>query len=166
MRRVLAAEKISRVDAPRRLGRHCRRHDVVELRDVAAHDPDLVTQRPVGSGRGVDVHTRDVFAALYQERHETPADKAGAAKDQSRHSCSLPIAGRIACPDVIPAASRSATARSTAAEIARRRMGGYTDEVFGGARKDDEPHNDQVLVGATRASGPWRPDLRPDGSVL
>src|SRR5215469_5542364 len=94
MRRVLAAEKISEIDDPRRLGCHGRRHDVVELRDIATHDPDLAAQRPVRSGRGIDVHAHYFLAALRQERHETAADKAGAAEDQGRHSCSL----RSSCP--------------------------------------------------------------------
>ena len=82
MRGMLAAEKIGEVHDPRRLGRDRRRHDIVELGDVAAHDPDLLAEMPVGRGAGVDVHADDFFAALRQQRHEAAADKAGSAEDQ------------------------------------------------------------------------------------
>ena len=66
MRGVLTAEKISEIDDARRFGRDRNRHDVVELCDVAAHDPDLVAELPVGRGAGVEVHAHDFFTALRQ----------------------------------------------------------------------------------------------------
>ena len=66
MRGVLAAEKIGEIDDARRFRGDGDRHDIVELRDVAAHDPDSVAELPVGCGAGVEVHAHDFFTALRQ----------------------------------------------------------------------------------------------------
>ena len=96
MRGMLAAEKIGEVDHPCRLGRDRRRHDIVELGDVAAHDPDLLAEVPVGRGAGIDVHADHFLAALRQQRHEAAADEAGSTEDQCRHRCLSLRDGRIA----------------------------------------------------------------------
>ena len=84
-RRVLAAEEIGEVDDPFRLGLGHRRHDVVELADIAAHDPHLLAVVGEIGGLRVDVHADDLLAALGEKRNKAAADKAGAAEDQDRH---------------------------------------------------------------------------------
>src|SRR6266478_4356374 len=82
---MLAAEEIRQVDDSRRLGVRRRRHDVVELADIAADDADLLAEFRVVRGLRVHVYADDFFAALGQERDEATADKPGAADDQDRH---------------------------------------------------------------------------------
>ena len=85
-RRVLAAEPIGEVDGPLRLGRGHRRHDVIELTDIAAHHFHLIAKMAEIGGLRVDVHADDLFAALRQERNEPSPDKAGTAGDKGSHS--------------------------------------------------------------------------------
>src|ERR1700740_820645 len=118
MRRVVAAEKIGEIDDTIRFGCDRRRHDIVELRDVATHDPDLFAEVVVGGGAGVDVHAHDLFAARRQQRDEPAADKAGAAEDQSRHgSPSLETAG-LPRPNLPP---KGAEASASTLSASRRR---------------------------------------------
>ena len=90
-RRVLAAEPISEIDDPFGFGIRHRRHDIVELADIAADDAHLFAV--IGEVRGlrVDVHADDLLAALGEQRNKAAADKAGAAEDQDRHGHSSPV---------------------------------------------------------------------------
>ena len=56
MRRVLAAEQVGKIDYPRRLGPSVDGHHVVELRDVAARDGNLLAEIGEGVRRRIDVH--------------------------------------------------------------------------------------------------------------
>src|SRR5271155_3026303 len=76
------------------------------------------------------------------------------------------VAGRIARPDVTPAASRWAmtligNGRDCAAPD--RRLHGRGPR---GTSSNYEPQHDQLLVGTARTGGAWRPDLRPDRPIL
>ena len=96
-RRIFAAKEIGEVDHPLGLRRDHRRHDIVELADIAAHDPHLFAKALVIGGAGVDVHADDFLAALRQQRDETAPDEAGAADHEYRHRCSSP---KMAIADV------------------------------------------------------------------
>ena len=86
-RRVLAADQIGEVDDPLGLGRGHRRHDVVELGDVAAQHFHLLAEVAEIGGLRIDIHADDLFAALRKERNEPSPDKPGATGDEGGHGC-------------------------------------------------------------------------------
>jgi hypothetical protein len=99
-RPVLAANPIGEVDDPLRLRRGHRRHDVVELADVAPHHLHLTAKLAEIGGLRVDIHADNLFAALRQERNEPPPDEPRATGDEGRHGCpSLSSSLLVRCLD-------------------------------------------------------------------
>ena len=87
LRRVLAADPIGEVDDPLGLRRGHRRHDVIELPDIAAHHLHLLAKMAEIGGLRVDIHADDLFATLRQERNEPSPDEPSATGDEGRHGC-------------------------------------------------------------------------------
>ena len=84
---MLAAEPIGKVDGPLRLRRGHRRHDVIELTDIAPQHFHLIAKVAKIGGLRVDIHADDLFAALRQERNEPSPDKPSATDDKGGHGC-------------------------------------------------------------------------------
>jgi hypothetical protein len=69
------------------LRRGHRRHDVIELTDIAPHHFHLIAKVAKIGGLRVDIHADDLFAALRQERNEPSPDKPSATGDKGGHGC-------------------------------------------------------------------------------